>query len=78
MSRPFEPRHPDLTGETRTIIIRDSFTGTEHRFNLEVYDKRRDRYLVTVDDNVCLSKPMGWTDAIEMAGKCFVRVGAFR
>jgi hypothetical protein len=46
-------------------------------FDLEVYERRRDRYRVTVDGEMCLPNPMGWTDAVEMAGKCFVRVGSF-
>jgi len=77
MERPLESRPPDLSGHTRQIIIRDSFTGAEHRFDLEVYEKRRDRYCVTVDSAMCLPRPMGWTDAVELAGKCFVRVGNF-
>ena len=75
MERPLDQRPLDLSGNTREIIIRDSFTGTEHRFELEVYKKRRDRYRVTVDGEVCLPKPVGWTDAMELAGKCFVRIG---
>lgn len=77
MARPAPEYPPDLSDRTRQIIIRDSFTGTEHRFDLRVYRRRRDRYLVTVDDEMCLPKPMGWTDAVELAGKCFVRIGIF-
>lgn len=77
MERPLDPRPLDLSGNTREIIIRDSFTGTEHRFELEVYKKRRDRYRVTVDGATCLPRPMGWTDVVEMAGKSFVRIGTF-
>lgn len=78
MARPAPEYPPDLTGHTRQIIVRDSFTGIEHKFDLQVYEQRRDRYRVTVDDKVCLPRPVGWTDAVELAGKCFVRVGAFK
>jgi hypothetical protein len=67
-----------MAAHTRQIVIRDSFTGTEHRFDLQVYENRRDRYRVTVDGEVCMPKPMGWTDVVELAGKSFVRVGSFR
>lgn len=77
MERPLEPRPPNLSGHARQIIIRDSLTGIEHKFDLQVYENRRDRYRVTVDDEVCLPKPMGWTDTIELAGKSFVRIGSF-
>lgn len=77
MARPAPEYQADLTGHTRHIVIRDSLTGTEHRFDLEVYERRRDRYRVTVDGETCLPKPMGWTDVVEMAGKSFVRIRNF-
>mgnify|MGYP006891163227 CR=1 FL=1 len=77
MERPAPEYPPDLSGHTRQIVIRDSFTGTEHRFDLQVYENRRDRYRVTVDGEMCLPRPMGWTDVMELAGKSFVRVGQF-
>lgn len=77
MSRPSPEYPPDLSGQTRQIVIRDSLTGIEHRFDLQVYEGRRDRYRVIVDGEMCLLRPMGWTDAVELAGKSFVRVGSF-
>ena len=78
MDRPAPDYPPDMSGHARQIVIRDSFTGIEHRFDLQVYENRRDRYRVTVDGGMCLPKPMGWTDVVEMAGKSFVRVGSFK
>ena len=79
MDRPMEPRPPDRAGQhERQIVVRDFLTGVEHTFDLYVSAERCDSYRVVVDGNVCLPRCQGWTDSVELAGKCFVRVGSFR
>ena len=79
MERQLEPRPPDRAGNLeRQIIIRDLRTGVEHRFDLFVSSERCDSYRVVVDGEMCLTKRQGWSDAIDLARKSFVRVGSFR
>lgn len=78
MERPLEPRPPDRVGQhERQIVVRDFLTGVEHTFDLYVSAERCDSYRVVVDGEMCLAKRQGWTDAMELAGKCFVRVGSY-
>jgi hypothetical protein len=76
--RPLEPRPVGRSGDHhRQIVIRDFLTGAEHTFDLFVSSERQDSYRVIVDGHMCLAKRQGWTDTVEMAGKCFIRVGSF-
>lgn len=78
MDRPLEPRPADLSGmHHRQIVVRDFLIGVEHTFDLYISDERRDSYRVVVDGALCLLNRRGWTDAVEMAGKSFVRVWGF-
>jgi hypothetical protein len=75
MERPLEPRPVDHAGEhAMQIIVRHKILGVEHTFDLHVSDVRRNSYWVTVDGFMCMPKRMGWTEAVELAGKSFVRV----
>jgi hypothetical protein len=76
MERPLEPRPVDRSGEHhRQIIIRDFLAGVEHTFDLFVSSERCDSYRVVVDKDFCLAERYGWSDAMDLVRKCFVRVG---
>lgn len=77
MSRPFEDRPPerDNAGKVvRQIVVRDLELGVEHVFDCIASKQRCDSYHVLVDGSVGMAQRMGWTDAVELAGKSFVRV----
>lgn len=78
MERPLEPRPVDRSGvHDRQIVVRDITLGVEHIFDLYVSSERCDSYRVVVDKDLCLAERYGWSDAMDLARKSFVRVGRF-
>ena len=77
MERPLEPRPMDRAGEhERQIVVRDLRIGVEHTIDLFVSSERSDSYRIVVDKDFCLTERYGWSDAMDLARKCFVRVGS--